>query len=233
MKFRAAILLALCLTLYTWSQRTVTVPPLGQDISKLKEAWNKPTSGTSLEMKELQRLKTKKATATAFRLVATGVSPEKKYDVWVWISDKDPVRIDSNVQFDNAGTVLQSSDRQPFTLWFAGMSKGEAARVALVSDDQQVVASAKKIPFPIEVANGSCHVALEQSFWGKLSPSTGQDLQPTRRLRSRASARRSNCKLRPKLTRKAPGRLYSSRSKPESSPVLRRSNLSDATAGLV
>jgi hypothetical protein len=119
-------------------------------------------------MKEFQRSKvTKNVTATAFHLVATGLPPEKRYDLWIWPSDHDPLRIDSNVPFDSAGTVLQSSDKQPVTLWFLHMSKGEAARAALVSSDQQVVVSAKAIPFPIEVANGSCHIAVEQIILGQ------------------------------------------------------------------
>ncbi|MBZ5655896.1 MAG: hypothetical protein LAO56_11555 [Acidobacteriia bacterium] len=165
MKFRAAILFSLCVTLSTWSQ--VTVPPPGQDLRKLKDAWNSPTPGTSLKMKESERMKVGEVTGIVFRLVVTRMSPEKKYDLWVWPSNKDPIRLDSNVQFDSAGTVLQSSDKQPFTLSFVGMSKGEAARAALLSDDQQVVASAKMIPFPIEVANGPCHVAVEQVILGQ------------------------------------------------------------------
>ncbi len=141
---------------------------VGQDLGKLKEAWDSATPGASLEMKEFQREKiTKNVTGTAFRLVATGLAPEKKYDLWIWPSDKDPMRIDSNVHFDSAGTVLQSSDKQPAILWFVHMSKGEAARAALVSSDQRVVVSGKAIPFPIEVANGSCHVAVEQIILGR------------------------------------------------------------------
>lgn len=167
MKSRAAVLIPLCLTLSTWSQLTVTVPPLGQEQKNLKEAWNSPTPGTSLQMKEFQRMKVGKVTGIVFRLVATGMSPEKKYHLWVWPSNSDPIRLDSNVEFDSAGTVLQSSDKQPLPLSFVGISKGEAVRAALVSDDQQVVASAKMIPFPIEVANGSCHVAVEQVLLGQ------------------------------------------------------------------
>jgi hypothetical protein len=166
MKFRAVVLFPLCLTLSTWSQ--VTVPPLGHDLKNLKEAWNSPTPGTSVEMKELQRMKMGKVTVIAFRLVATRMSTEKKYDLWVWPTNKDPIRIDSNVQFDSAGTVLQSSDKQPLSLSFMGISKGEAERAALVSDDQQVVASAKVIPFPIEVTNGPCHVSVEQVLLGQV-----------------------------------------------------------------
>ncbi len=141
---------------------------VGQDLAKLKEAWHSPTPGASLEMKEFQRSKIKKnVTGIAFHLVAAGLAPEKKYDLWIWPSDKDPMRLDSNVQFDSTGTVLQSADKQPVTLWFVGMSKGEAARAALVSDDQQVVVSGKAIPFPVEVANGSCHIAVEQILLGQ------------------------------------------------------------------
>ena len=165
MTLRAAVLFPLCLTLSTWSQ--VTVSPLDQGPKKLREAWNSPTPGTSVEMKEFQRSKMGKVTVIAFRLVATGMPTEKKYDVWVWPTNKDPIRIDSNVQLDSAGTVLQSSDKQPLSLSFMGISKGEAERAALVSDDQQVVASAKVIPFPIEVTKGSCHIAVEQILLGQ------------------------------------------------------------------
>jgi len=166
MRFLATVLFPLCLTLSTWSQ--ITAPPIGQDLKKLKEAWNSPTAGTSLEMKEFQRMKMGKVTVITFRLVATGLSKEKRYDIWVWPTNKDPIPIDSNVQFDSAGTVLQSSDKQPLSLSFMGISKGEAERAALVSDDQQVVASVKMIPFPIEVTNGSCHVAVEQVLLGQV-----------------------------------------------------------------
>jgi hypothetical protein len=95
------------------------------------------------------------------------MAQQKKYDLWIWLSDKEPMRAISNVQFDSDGTVLQESDKQPFNLFYMGMSKGEAARAALVSDDQQVVVSAKTIPFPIEATNGSCHVSIEQVVLGQ------------------------------------------------------------------
>ena len=118
-------------------------------------------------MTESDRTTLKKSTVTVFRLVATGMPSEKKYDLWGWQLGRDPMRIFSNVQFDEAGTVLNPSDKQTLSVAFDGLSKGEPVRAALVSEDEQVVASAKVIPFPIEVADGSCHVAVERVVLGQ------------------------------------------------------------------
>ncbi|HVO82216.1 MAG TPA: hypothetical protein VMT28_15885 [Terriglobales bacterium] len=131
-----------------------------------KENWDKNSPGVKLEARELGRTQISGHTVVMYNLYASGMSAGQQYTLWQWNIGGDPQPAASAVLNTDGKVVSSLADpahhvqEDPVNIRAFG-GRGQPLRFGLVSDDGQLQAFARVIPFPIQTSNGACHLSAE------------------------------------------------------------------------
>jgi hypothetical protein len=134
--------------------------------SLTKENWGKNSSGVKLEARELGRTQVSGRTIVTYNLYASGMPTAQQYTMWQWNIDGDPQPAADTLLNPDGKVVSSLADpaqhvqEDPINVRAFG-GKGQPLRFGLISDDGQLLAFARIVPFPIQASNSLCHLSAE------------------------------------------------------------------------
>ncbi len=131
---------------------------------------NDSAPGMSLALKEISRTKTPDGTQITYQLQGTGFTADMKLSLMRWplnqgvakvmdgiIVNPQGIAICDGLQSSSCSKTLQAKAPVEVT---ATVAKGEAVRVALISDDKKHGAAVSLVPFPIATDDKGCKLQV-------------------------------------------------------------------------
>jgi hypothetical protein len=153
-----------------------------EQANAVAETWGQsPTAGLQLQFDETKRTKSKGTTLVNYRLLSKGFLPGKTYLLWMKESfATSATALFSGLIANSAGELVcaEAKVNEPQTnvrwcpnpgrplvdqlnLGVSNYHKGEPFDLGVIATDDSVRAFAHAVPFPIEAADGACHLSVE------------------------------------------------------------------------
>jgi len=153
-----------------------------QGVSAIRE-WGEEfnTPNSKLVLREIARYRSDGRTVVTYNLFASGLPQIAQYTLWTRLVGSEPeAAADALLNHEGKAVSLFADPERniaedPINLKVLA-GRGEPRGVALISKDDKFRAFAQIIPFPIEAADGTCHlsaVMTAPNYFGVLVSITG------------------------------------------------------------